>query len=238
MKKFFKRVISLILLTVFCIGVYFITSGYVMYKSATRGISIAEKVKEVRREEDYTTLDNIPDIYEDAVVSVEDSRFYKHPGIDLISILRAVVVNIRDSSFSEGGSTITQQLAKNLYFSNEKKIERKAAELFVVYYLEDNYAKDVILELYINTVYYGDGYYCIKDASKGYFDCLPSQMTDYEATLLAGVPNAPSVYAPTKNPELTIKRQEHVLNRMVECKKITKQQKKEILSDKGLSYLN
>lgn len=133
--------------------------------------------------------------------------------------------------FSQGGSTITQQLAKNLFFTNEKKIERKAAELFVVYQLEKNYAKDVILELYINTVYYGDGYYCVKDAAEGYFNKEPAEMTDYESTMLAGIPNAPSVYAPTKNNDLAQKRQEHVLNRMVKCRAITEEQKQKILAE-------
>ena len=158
MKNFFKRIFLLLLLGIVCICLYFGAAGYLMYKKATSDISIAEKVRNIRIEDYYTTLDEIPDIYEDSVLSAEDSRFYKHHGVDLISLCRALFTNIKNKDFSQGGSTITQQLAKNLFFTNEKKIERKAAELFVTYYLEDNYAKSVILELYINTVYYGDGY--------------------------------------------------------------------------------
>lgn len=231
MKKLLKRLILLLLLAIICAGAYFTAAGYVMYKKATQAISVVQKVKEVRTEDCYTTLDQIPDIYEDAVISVEDHRFYKHHGVDVIALGRALVKNIQTMEFSQGGSTITQQLAKNLFFTNEKKIERKAAELFVVYQLEKNYAKDVILELYINTVYYGDGYYCVKDAAEGYFNKEPAEMTDYESTMLAGIPNAPSVYAPTKNNDLAQKRQEHVLNRMVKCRAITKEQKQKILAE-------
>ena len=231
MKKLLKRLIFLLLLAIICAGAYFTAAGYVMYKKATQAISVVQKVKEVRTEDCYTTLDQIPDIYEDAVISVEDHRFYKHHGVDVIALGRALVKNIQTMEFSQGGSTITQQLAKNLFFTNEKKIERKAAELFVVYQLEKNYAKDVILELYINTVYYGDGYYCVKDAAEGYFNKEPAEMTDYESTMLAGIPNAPSVYAPTKNNDLAQKRQEHVLNRMVKCRTITEEQKQKILAE-------
>lgn len=230
MKKLLKRIIALIFLAALCVGVYYTVAGYVMYKRVTEDTSISQKVKDLRTSENYTELDEIPDIYEDAVISAEDHRFYKHHGVDLISLTRAMITNLSKKEFSQGGSTITQQLAKNLFFTNEKKIERKFAELFVVYELEDNYAKNVILELYMNTVYYGDGYYCIKDAAKGYFGVEPKDMNDYECTLLAGIPNAPSRYAPTKNIDLAHKRQEHVLERMVECNAITKEQKTQILT--------
>lgn len=231
MKKLLKRLILLLILALFCAGAYFTAAGYVMYKKATQSVSVTEKMKAVRLSDSYTTLDQIPDIYEQAVVSVEDRRFYEHRGVDVIALGRALLKNLQAMEFSQGGSTITQQLAKNLFFSGDKKIERKAAELFVVYQLEKNYSKDVILEAYINTVYYGDGYYCIKDAAEGYFGAAPAEMTDYECTMLAGVPNAPSVYAPTKNNDLAQKRQAYVLNRMVKCRVITEKQKNQILAE-------
>lgn len=230
MKKLIKRLFLLFMFAVICVGAYFSAVGYVMYKKATQNISVAQKVKEVRTEEHYTELEQIPDIYKSAVISVEDHRFYSHSGVDFIALCRALVKNIGTGEFSQGGSTITQQLAKNLFFTNEKSFERKAAELFVVYQLEKNYAKDVILEVYINTVYYGDGYYCIYDAARGYFNKKPADMTDYECTVLAGVPNAPSEYAPTKNNNSTAKRQEQVLNCMVKRKVITVEQKQKILT--------
>ena len=108
-------------------------------------------------------------MYINAVISVEDHRFYKHPGIDIISIGRAVINDIKAMSFVEGGSTITQQLAKNIYFTQEKKIERKIAEVFMAFDIEKKYDKNEILELYVNTSYFGDGYYTVKEASRGYF---------------------------------------------------------------------
>lgn len=131
----------------------------------------------------------------DAVVAVEDHRFEQHWGIDLIAIGRAAWNNLISWSLREGGSTITQQLAKNMYFTQEKSFIRKIAEMFMAFRLENTYTKDKILELYVNSIYFGDGYYCVRDASRGYFGKEPIDMTGYESTLLAGIPNAPSVAA-------------------------------------------
>ena len=131
-------------------------------------------------------------------------------------------------SFVEGGSTITQQLAKNTYFTQKKEMTRKVSEAFMAIEIEKNYDKNEILELYFNTSYYGDGCYTIKEASNHYFDKDPIDLTDYEATLLAGVPNAPSLYAPTKNLDLAHRRQKQVLNKMVECGYLTEIQAEKI----------
>ena len=160
-------------------------------------------------------LADLPEIYLDAVVAVEDHRFEQHCGIDIIAIARAAWNNIKSWSLREGGSTITQQLAKNLYFTQERSFIRKAAEVFMAFRLEQTYSKDEILELYVNSIYFGDGYYCVRDASAGYFGKEPADMTDDEATLLAGIPNAPSVYSLTANPDLAAQRQQYVLQQMV-----------------------
>ena len=131
--------------------------------------------------------------------------------------------------FVEGGSTITQQLAKNIYFTQDKKFERKIAEVFMAVKIENKCEKDEILELYLNTSYFGDGYYNVREASLGYFGKEPNQMTDYEAIMLAGIPNAPSVYAPTKNPELAKQRQKQVINKMIEYKYLTQSEADKIL---------
>ncbi len=231
MKRFIRRILLLAFVVLLVYGTYMTVSGYRLYKEATAEKSVVETVTEIRRRENYATLSEVPDLFEKGLIATEDQRFYKHKGVDLFSTFRAFLRNLRAKEFSQGGSTLTQQLAKNLFFSHEKTLERKVAELFVVYELEDTYGKDVILELYINTVYYGDGYYCIKDASNGYFRCKPMDMTDYEATRLAGVFSAPSVFAPSEDSEVTHKRHEHVLSRMVACDYITKAQKEKILSD-------
>lgn len=126
------------------------------------------------------------------------------------------------------GSTISQQLGRILYFTQEKRFTRKVAELFVAFDLEKNYSKDEILELYINTIYYGDGYYGIKEACIGYFKKEPKDMTLSEASLLAGLPNAPSAYSPTKNIHLARKRQSVVLGAMAKYEYITQEQKQTI----------
>lgn len=118
-----------------------------------------------------------------------------------------------------------------LYFTQEQRFSRKIAELFVAFDLEEEYSKEDILELYCNMIYYGDGYYGIKEASLGYFGKDPKDLTLAECSLLAGLPNAPSVYSPTKNPALSKKRQESVLTQMVKYEYITEEQKQEIVNN-------
>lgn len=198
--------------------------GYGLYKNAVQEESLEETVAEIRRQENFTSLEKMPETYVQAVVSVEDHRFYDHFGLDLIAIGRAVVNDIKAGRYVEGGSTITQQLAKNLYFSQEKTMSRKAAEVFLALEIEQKYTKDEILELYVNSIYFGDGYYSVGEASEGYFGKPASEMNDYECTLLAGVPNAPSKYAPSKNLALAEKRQQKVISRMEACGYITEEE--------------
>ena len=160
---------------------------------------------------------------------LQDHRFEQHFGIDLIAIGRATWNNLTSWSLREGGSTITQQLAKNLYFTQEKSFVRKIAEVFMAFRLESSYTKDEILELYVNSIYFGDGYYCVRDASQGYFGKDPIDMTDYESTLLAGIPNAPSVYSLTANPDLAEQRQRYVVQQMVRYGYISEDEGQELL---------
>jgi len=228
--KIIKRIIFALLLILICVVLVFVGNGYSMYKDALKEMPLEEKVASIKEKDNYTKIEEMPKIYKNAVVSVEDHRFYKHFGIDIIAVGRAAVNDIKEMRFAEGGSTITQQLSKNIYFTQEKKITRKIAEVFMAFKIENSYEKDEILELYLNTSYFGDGYDTVKEASKGYFDKEPNEMTDYEAILLAGIPNAPSVYAPTKNPELAKQRQKRVMNKMVEYKYLTKEEADEILN--------
>ena len=230
MKKILKLIIIIILIILAISSVY-IKKGYDIYKNAIEKISVEEKIEQIKKKKNYTEISEMPDMYKNAVLAVEDHRFYKHKGIDIISIGRAVVNDIKAKGFEEGGSTITQQLAKNIYFTQEKKIERKIAEVFMSVELEKNLKKDEILELYLNTSYFGDGKYTVKEASKHYFNKEPSEMSDYESIMLAGIPNAPSVYAPTKNPELAKKRQKQVINKMIKYKYLTKKQADKILKE-------
>ena len=144
---------------------------------------------------------------------------------------RAIYSNIKAKELREGGSTITQQLAKNIYFTQEKSALRKIAEIFMAYDLEKNLNKDTILELYLNTSYFGDGYYCVAEASRGYYKKEPKDMNRNEASMLAGIPNAPSAYCPTKHLDLAKKRQNQVLDKMVRYEFITAKEKEEILNE-------
>lgn len=227
--KVIKKVILVVLLVSASIAVLVIGNGYHMYKEAIEQMPLEQKVQRIREKENYTSIQDMPPIYKNAVISVEDHRFYQHPGIDIIAIGRAVINDIKAMSFVEGGSTITQQLSKNMYFTQEKKITRKVAEVFMAFEVERNYEKDEILELYLNTIYFGDGYYNVKEACKGYFQKKLEEMTEFEAILLAGIPNAPSVYAPTKNPELAKQRQRQVMKKMIEYGYLTQKEADSII---------
>ena len=210
---------ALVLMFAFC--AYFGTRGYALYQDAAASMTLDEMAADIESTPAYTPIETLPDTYLDAVVAVEDKRFYQHPGFDVLATGRALVNDIRAGAIVEGGSTITQQLAKNEYFSQEQTIERKIAEIFMAFDIERHFSKDEILELYVNSIYFGDGYYGIGQAAQGYFGKSASSLTDYEATMLAGTPNAPSAYAPTVNPDLAVQRQRQVLDKMVENDLIT-----------------
>ena len=240
MKSLFKGIRKIILIVfvilVFLAG-YVISDGYQMYKKVTEDVSIEEKVKEIQSKPSYVKIDDVSKEYLDAVVSIEDKRFRSHFGIDLYSIGRAFINNVENKKILGGGSTITQQLAKNMYFTQKKKLARKVAEVFVTLQLEEMYSKDEILELYINIIYFGDGYYGIKDASNGYLNKEPNELDLNEATLLAGIPNAPSVYQLSNNSKYTYQRQIIVIQSMVENNCLSKEEAQELI-EKIKTYKN
>lgn len=227
--KIIKNIFKIILLCIIIIVGVKVNEGYTLYKEAITAVPLADKELEIKSINNYTKIEELPEIYLKAVIAVEDHRFYSHNGIDLISIGRALINDIMTMSFAEGGSTITQQLAKNTYFTQEKKITRKIAEVFMAFEIEKKYSKNEILELYLNTSYFGEGCYTVKEASRTYFDKEPIEMTNYESILLAGIPNAPSVYAPTVNPDLAKERQLQVIQKMIKYNVLTKETAEEIL---------
>lgn len=223
--KFIRRLLLFILVIILIVGSVLYLNGNKLYKEKIGEMSLESKVTSVREDSSFVKLDSLPVYYKDAVISVEDRRFYSHKTIDFIALARATFSNIKQKDFKEGGSTITQQTAKNLYLMKEKDVSnRKVAEFLIGRDLEKNYNKDEILELYVNTIYFGDGYYGIQEASKGYFNKDAKDLTLYEATMLAGVPNAPSLYAPTVNFHLTKSRQKKVVSSMVEAKKLSQEE--------------
>lgn len=228
-KAIFRLLIVLVCL-VLGVGAFFGVKGYEMYQDAIAERTLDERVEDIRNTENFTIYSELPQFYIDATISVEDHRFADHCGIDLIAIGRAAWTDIRAMSFVEGGSTITQQLVKNLLFTQDKKIERKAAEVFAALEMESKYSKEEIFELYANTAYFGSGYYGIYQASIGYFGKEPSALTDYECALLAGIPNAPSAYSPMVNSELAQQRQQYVIRQMVKYGYISESEGEIILS--------
>lgn len=199
-----------------------------MYKESIEKTPISKKIANIKESSDYLSLKYIPQAYQQATIAIEDHRFYSHHGIDIFTTFRSLVENIQNKELNNGGSTITQQVAKNMYFSGEKKFSRKVAELLVALDLEKNYSKDDILEIYINIIYFGNGYTGISQASYGYFGKNPLKLTLNEQTLLAGIPNAPSIYSPVSNLELSKQRQNQVINAMIKYGYISKEEASKI----------
>lgn len=180
--------------------------------------AVNERIKE---KEHYVRLEDIPRSLRQAIVAVEDSRFYSHRGFDPEGIARATVVNVEAGQIEEGASTITQQLVKNLFLTQEQSFTRKVEEILLAINLERNFSKDEILELYLNTIYFGSNFYGVYEAAEGYFGKEPSELTLAESAMLAGLPNAPSLYSPYVDFMLAKKRQLVVINAMVRANILT-----------------
>ena len=163
---------------------------------------------------DYVPIGRISPDLKEAIVAIEDRRFYDHRGFDMTGMARATLVNIQHGHIEEGASTITQQLVKNLFLANEQTFTRKAQELLLALAIENAYTKDEILEMYMNVVYYGSGFYGVNAASEGYYGKAPAALDLPEASMLAGVPNAPSELSPFTNFIAAKKRQAIVLDAM------------------------
>jgi len=172
----------------------------------------------------FVPLSRIPKPLIQALIAVEDAQFYEHGGINLRGIVRAIWRNITCLCLAEGGSSITQQLAKVLFLTPEKSLARKVKEILLALEIEKRYSKDKILELYFNQIYFGHGAYGVEAAAQTYFSKSVDQLTLAEAATLAGLPRAPTYYSPIVDRERARRRREHVLNRMVALGFITKEQ--------------
>lgn len=197
-----KKLVLIIVFVIAILGVNFVlptvVKGYGMYTDAIHNKPLDIYVNEIRQRDNYVLLEDINPEFTETLVNSEDIRFYNHFGFDFISFTRAVLTNIQEGRKAEGGSTITQQLAKNMYFSFDKKYERKVAEVLVAFDLEKNYSKDEILELYINIIYFGEDCFGIKTASQHYFNKLPNQLNENEIDALVYTIKSPNNYNPNK----------------------------------------
>ena len=229
--KIFRKIIivlSIIILVIFSI-LFFI--GYDSYSKVLKEKPLFDRINEITSKENFVKFDDLSKNYINAVIAIEDHRYFDHGAVDYLSIIRAIFTNLKEGEFEQGGSTITQQVAKNVFFSQERTLARKLGEVFGASDLEKNYSKNEIFAIYVNTAYFGDGYYGIYDACKGYYNKEPKDLTLYEASMLAGVPNAPSIYAPTINPELAKQRQKKVLNAMIKYGYISESDKSNVLNE-------
>ena len=189
-------IILLVIITGFC-G-YYGYLGYQIYQDKIQEQSLSERVNQLKSKEDYVTLDQISPIYKEAVLESEDRRFYQHGPVDYYGLARAMLTNLTTFSFKEGGSTITQQLSKNLCLSFEKDLSRKFAEVFIARDLENLYNKDEILEMYLNITYLGEGNYGIQAASQYYYHIDAIDLNKQQSDILVKTLKRPSVYNPSK----------------------------------------
>ena len=195
----------------------------------------AWKIRDVARSRipgaDWTSLQKMSPYVPQALVAIEDHRFYSHHGIDPDAILRALLVNIQADEVVEGASTITQQTVKNLLLSSDQSLKRKAWEACLASIVEARCSKDEILEMYLNTVFLGNGATGIRKAAKVYFHTTPDKLTLAQAAMLAGLPYAPSALNPYENPEGCRRRRNLVLRRMKEQGIITEAREKEAAAE-------
>lgn len=164
----------------------------------------------------YIEYEDIPIYVKQAIISTEDKRFYKHKGIDYRGIMRAVVAMIQDGEVTQGGSTITQQLARTVFLSNERTWERKIEEMYIAVELEKKYSKEEILEFYLNNVYFANGYYGIEAAAQGYFGTDVSHLSLSQMIYLCAIPNNPMLYNPLTHADKTQARRDRILKSMLE----------------------
>ena len=246
LRSFFK-----LLKIIFIIFIAILFAGYVAVKLYLNGLEPIPQLKNYNRNivtqvyssdghviknfqtfhYEQATIDEIPQSVKDAIIATEDKSFYSHDGYDVFGIVRSMIVNVMNRKTTQGASTITQQLARILFLSNEKTMIRKIKEIQIAARIEKTISKDKILEMYLNNVYLGSGAYGVGAAATTYFNKELSQLTLAESALIAGLPQAPSVYSPYKNKDLAEKRRNKVLKRMYITKKIDKKQYEEALKE-------
>ena len=230
-----KRLLRIFLVLLLILGAFLAVmfgQGYLRYKEEIENLPLDKAVEAYTEKEDYVPYDQIDKDFINAVISVEDKRFFERKGYDLKALCRAIYHNFQAKDFIEGGSTITEQIAKNLHLGGYiESPEEKMAGIFLMRALELNYSKEELFALYANMNYYGDGYWGIAEAAKGYYDTEASDLSLGQAAMLAGIPNAPAVYQLSDGYELAKQRQEWVLQTMVNNGYITKEEMTEALAE-------
>ena len=180
----------------------------------SEGTLISETLPE--KDSNYLTINQIPEQFKKAIISIEDKKFYEHGGVDYKAIVRAAKEFLVHRQITQGGSTITMQLARGIFLNNGRSWERKVEEIFIAWDLEKKYSKDQILEFYLNNIYFMNGYYGIASASEGYFNKTPDQMDLSQTAFLCAIPNSPTYYDPLTHPDHTVERRNLILRNMLE----------------------
>ncbi|HPK41154.1 MAG TPA: transglycosylase domain-containing protein, partial [Candidatus Cloacimonadota bacterium] len=188
---------------------YRINSGSEVYDCNNNLIHVFQM--ENRR---LTSFDKLPSHLVNALITVEDANFYKHWGVDVFAMFRAVIVDLASWNFAQGGSTITQQLARNMFLNLDKKMTRKIKEAMLAVLIERYFTKEEILEIYFNKIYFGDGVYGVETAAHRYFGKTVQDISIAEAALLVGMIQRPNYYSPIKNPKQSMERRNFVLKKM------------------------
>ena len=231
MKKFIKNLFLIIIIIFIAISTYIYYDASKLYKSLINEKPIEIAVNKYNTS-DYLKFEEIDEDFINAVVSVEDKRFFERKGYDFIALGRAIYNNLIFRKFVEGGSTISEQIAKNLYFERYPRgLDEKLCEIFIMLELEEKYSKEELFALYANMNYYGDGYWGIKEASRGYYDKDSNDLSLAKAAMLAGLPNAPAVYQLSSGYDLAKNRQEKVLKTMLNNNYISEEEMQEAIKE-------
>lgn len=223
-KDFFKNLILSIILLAVIACMVLLGFGYVNYRQTIEKLPIAERIAQITSKPDYVTYEEISPYLINATIAIEDRTFFEHGGINYLSIIRSLLSNVLSGSVISGGSTITQQLVKNLYFDFDTSILRKTSEIFFAYDIENSYEKEEILALYLNVINYGDNHMGISEAADGYFGKTPKELGLSEASLLAGIPQSPSNLQLSNHFTEAKERQKKVLKDMITCEMLSQEE--------------
>ena len=232
LQKIVLAVFTLLLVTVVLLtGTYFYVAPEIPSVSDLKSIRLQTPLRVYTRDERLlgefgekrripVAMNEIPPLMIDALLAAEDDRFFEHPGVDYAGLLRATIKLIETREKKQGGSTITMQLARNYFLTNERTYTRKIKEIFLALLIEKNFSKNEILELYLNKIFLGHRAYGVGAAANVYYGAMVQDLNLAQMAMIAGLPKAPSIYNPLSNPQLALNRRNYVLNRMLELKMI------------------
>lgn len=230
--RYLRHIVAVIVIVCAAFAAVLINRGEKLAKEVMAIEPVSSVVEPYFSLPSWTGYEDLDPQFVDAVVAVEDQRYFKRYGFDWPALLRALFNNLMARSFVEGGSTISQQIAKNLYFQTTPRgVREKIAEVYIMYQLEAAYSKQTLLALYVNMNYYGDGYWGIREASEGYYSVEPDHLTLGQAAMLAGIPNAPGYYQLSTGYDAALRRMHKVLNRMRQEGYITEEERQAAMNE-------